>query len=79
MVEIWLQPKLGQHTPTLRTCPPILSVAIIAAIMLNWHAAGVLKYMKVPKGEPKIEEVFFFGETIREVSTSQTAFSVHVC
>ncbi|KAG1783970.1 hypothetical protein EV702DRAFT_1264614 [Suillus placidus] len=51
----------------LKTLPSVLTVSVIAAIMLNWHAHKMSKYMRVPKGEPKIKEVSFFAEAIGEV------------
>ncbi|KAG2067519.1 hypothetical protein BDR04DRAFT_1158984 [Suillus decipiens] len=51
----------------LYTQAPFLSISVIGAVMLNWNAKKVSKYMKVPRGEPKIKEVAFFSETVAEI------------
>jgi hypothetical protein len=56
---------------SLTTLPPPLSISVIGSMMLHWEASKVSKYMKVPRGEPKIKEVCFFAQAVGEVSMTK--------
>ncbi|KAG2363794.1 hypothetical protein BDR07DRAFT_1568407 [Suillus spraguei] len=65
--RLGFKPSYSIATLDVQTPEPFLSTSVIGAVMLNWNAKRVSRYMKVPRGEPKIKEVAFFGESVAEI------------
>jgi hypothetical protein len=72
--KLCFDPSLGTSL-SLKTRPPVLSVSVIAAIMLNWNACQMSKHVKVPRGEPRVKEVAFFAEPLGEASASKSSLA----